>query len=75
MQRSDKLGVTSAVCLVLALLPPYENWKQPVNTLLIFASFALAYFAGRSGRRAWFGMCLLLVALLGVAAYYAMKTL
>lgn len=75
MQRGDKFGVTSLVCLFLALLPPYENWKQPVNTLLVFASFTLAYFAGRAGRRAWFAVCALLVALLGWAAFYAMKSL
>lgn len=75
MQRADKLGVASAVCLALAALPPYENWKEPVNALLFFVAFALAYFAGRTGRRAWFGMCVLLVAVLVAAGYYAMKTL
>ena len=53
MTRANKLGSTAAACAVLACLPPYEPWKQPVNALLFVLACMLGYSASRTGNRWW----------------------
>lgn len=75
MTRPNKLGIAGCICLILSMAPPYANWKQPVNAALIAIAFALAYRAGRTGSRAWWTVCAVVLLMLSLLLFSAWRTI
>ena len=53
MKRSTKLGITSAILLLSIFVPPYREWRMPLNAASAVLSCVLAALAASPGRRWW----------------------
>lgn len=53
MKRSTKAGIASAVLLTTIFLPPYAEWRAPVNFACAVLACILGALAAASGRRWW----------------------
>ncbi len=53
MKRSTKVGIVSAALLVSILVPPYREWRTPINLACALLSCVLGALAATSGRKWW----------------------
>jgi uncharacterized membrane protein len=53
MTRSAKLGITSVVLLLIALVTPFINWRFPIAFISGVLSVLLAALAAQQGSRWW----------------------
>jgi hypothetical protein len=53
VKRSTKAGIASAVLLTTIFLPPYAEWRAPVNFACAVFACILGALAAASGRRWW----------------------
>ena len=53
MKRSTKAGIGSAVLLATIFLPPYAEWRAPMNFVCAVLACVLGALAAASGRRWW----------------------
>ena len=53
MKRSTKAGIASAVLLASIFLPPYADWRAPINFACAVLACVLGALAAASGRRWW----------------------
>ncbi|HXS75437.1 MAG TPA: hypothetical protein VN753_04610 [Terracidiphilus sp.] len=53
MNRSTKAGLVAAALLVSIFLPPYAEWRAPINFACAVLACILGGLAAASGRRWW----------------------
>jgi hypothetical protein len=53
VKRSTKAGIVSAVLLASIFLPPYTEWRAPINFACAVLACVLGALAAASGRRWW----------------------
>ena len=53
MTRSSKLGITSVVLLLIALVTPFINWQFPIAFVSGVLSVLFAVLAAQQGSRWW----------------------
>jgi hypothetical protein len=53
MTRSAKLGITSVVLLLIALVTPFINWQFPITFISGVLSVPFAVLAAQQGSRWW----------------------
>jgi fatty acid desaturase len=53
VKRSTKAGIASAVLLLVIFIPPYREWRTPINLACAVLSCALGALAATSGRKWW----------------------
>jgi hypothetical protein len=53
MTRSAKLGITSVVLLLIALVPPFLNWRYPITFVSVGLSGLFGLLAAQQGSRWW----------------------
>ncbi|WP_109485201.1 hypothetical protein [Occallatibacter savannae] len=69
MKRSTKAGITAAILLVSIFLPPYAEWRAPINFICAVLACILGALAAASGRRWWLLIPGSIVAGLALALY------
>jgi hypothetical protein len=67
---STKLGVASVLLLASVFVPPYTDWRGPINFAATGISFVLALLAAHRGAKSWLAVPALRV-LVGAIAFYA----
>jgi hypothetical protein len=53
VKRSTKAGIASAVLLLSICIPPYREWRAPINLACAVLSCVLGALAASSGRKWW----------------------
>ena len=53
MTRSTKAGIASAALLLSIFMPPYAEWRAPINVACAVLSCVLGLLASGTGRRWW----------------------
>lgn len=53
MKRSTKAGITAAALLVSIFLPPYAEWRAPIDLACVVLACVLGALAAASGKRWW----------------------
>ena len=53
MKRSTKIGIASAVLLLSIFVPPYSEWRTPINFACAILACVLGLLAASSGRKWW----------------------
>lgn len=53
MTRSAKLGITTVVLLLIALVPPFPNWRYPITFVSVGLSGLFGLLAAQQGSRWW----------------------
>lgn len=53
MTRSTKTGIASAALLLSIFVPPYAEWRAPINFACAVLSCVLGLLASGAGRRWW----------------------
>ena len=53
MKRSTKAGIASAVLLTSIFIPPYREWRAPINVACAVLACVLGALAASSGRKWW----------------------
>lgn len=53
MKRSTKVGIASAVLLLSIFVPPYREWRTPINVAAAVLACVLGALAASSGRKWW----------------------
>ena len=62
VRRSAKLGLASSLLLVSIFVPPYANWREPINFAAAGLSCVLGLLAAQQGSRWWLAIpCLIIV--------------
>jgi hypothetical protein len=51
--RSAKLGITSVILLLIALVPPFLNWRYPTTFVSVGLSGLFGLLAAQQGSRWW----------------------
>jgi len=54
VKRSTKAGITAAILLASIFLPPYAEWRAPINFACAVLACVLGSLAAASGRRWWY---------------------
>jgi hypothetical protein len=67
---SAKLGVASVLLLASVFVPPYANWRGPINAAAVVLSFVLGLLAAHRGAKGWLAVPALLV-LMGAIVFCA----
>ena len=53
MKRSTKAGIVSAALLLSIFIPPYAEWRAPINVACAILACVLGVLAASSGRKWW----------------------
>ena len=53
MKRSTKIGIISAVLLLSICVPPYREWRTPINLACAVLACVLGTLASGKGRKWW----------------------
>ena len=53
MKRSTKVGIISAALFASIFVPPYREWRAPINIACVVLSCVLGALAATSGRKWW----------------------
>jgi hypothetical protein len=62
MRKSAKLGAASSLLLASIFIPPYTNWREPINFASVVVSCVLGLLAAQHGSRWWLAIpCLIIV--------------
>jgi hypothetical protein len=51
--QSAKLGITSVVLLLIAVVPPFLNWRYPITFVSVGLSGLFGLLAAQQGSRWW----------------------
>ncbi|MBS1804732.1 MAG: hypothetical protein JST28_15315 [Acidobacteria bacterium] len=73
MKRSTKAGIVSIALLVSTFLPPYADWRAPINFTCAVLACVLGTLAALSGRRWWFFIPGSIVAGFSLAIYLSVS--
>ena len=71
MTRSEKLGTASALLLGSVFVPPFSNWREPVNFALIGILAVLGLLAAQQGSKWWLAIPCAIVAGFVIGLYFA----
>jgi hypothetical protein len=74
VKRSTKAGVTAAALVVSTLLPPYAEWRAPINFACAVLACVLGALAAACGRRWWLMIPGSIVAEFVLVLYLAIHT-
>jgi hypothetical protein len=74
MKRSTKAGIAAVALLVSIFLPPYAEWRAPINFACAILACVLGALAAASGRRWWLVIPGSIVAGFVVVLYLAINT-
>jgi hypothetical protein len=69
MTRSAKLGITSVVLLLIALVTLFVNWQFPITFISGVLSFLFAVLAAQQGSRWWLTLPGILIVEFSLALY------
>lgn len=75
MKRSTKAGIASVVLLLVILIPPYREWRTPINLACAVLSCVLGALAATSGRKWWLVIPASIVAGFALDLYLVMYAL
>ncbi len=75
MKRSTKAGIASVVLLLVVLIPPYREWRTPINLACAVLSCVLGALAATSGRKWWLVIPASIVAGFALDLYLVMYAL
>jgi hypothetical protein len=75
VKRSTKAGIASLVLLLSIIIPPYAEWRTPINFACAVLACLLGALAAASGRRWWLVVPGSIVAGFALAIYIAIHTL
>jgi len=53
MTRSTKLGMASVILLLIALVPPFLNWREPITFVSVGLSGLFGLLAAQQGSKWW----------------------
>jgi fatty acid desaturase len=73
VKRSTKAGIASAVLLASTFLPPYAEWRAPINFACAVLACLLGALAAASGRRWWLLIPGTIVAGFVLALYFSVS--
>jgi hypothetical protein len=71
MTRSRKLGIVSLVLLVSIFVPPFPDWRQPINFASVGVSVVLGLLAAQQGSKWWLVIPCVIVVGFAVVMYFA----
>jgi energy-coupling factor transporter transmembrane protein EcfT len=74
VKRSTKVGIASVALLVSIFIPPYAEWRAPINLACGVLACVLGALAAGSGRRWWLVVPGSIVAGFALAIYVAVYT-
>ena len=74
MTRSAKLGITSVVLLLIALLTLFPSWGDPIAFASVGLSLLFALLAAQQGSRWWLTVPALIVAGISILWWNAAHT-
>ena len=69
MTRSAKLGTTSVVLLLIALVPPFLNWRYPITFVSLGLSGLFGLLAAQQGSRWWLTVPAIIISGVSLALY------
>jgi hypothetical protein len=72
--RSTKAGIASSALLLSILVPPYAEWRMPLNILCAALACVLGLLAALSGRKWWLVIPGSIVTGFALALYLAVTT-
>jgi hypothetical protein len=75
VKRSTKAGIASVVLLLVVLIPPYREWRTPINLACAVLSCVLGALAATSGRKWWLVIPASIVAGFALDLYLVMYAL
>jgi hypothetical protein len=67
--RSAKLGTTSVVLLLIALVPPFLNWRYPITFVSLGLSGLFGLLAAQQGSRWWLTVPAIIISGVSLALY------
>lgn len=71
MTRSWKLGMASAVLLGIIFVPPFLNWREPIDFAFVSVSVVLGLLAAQQGSKWWLVIPCVIVAGFALGLYFA----
>ena len=71
MTRSAKLGIASLFLLGSVVVPPFSNWREPINVASIVISGVLGLLAAQQGSKWWLAIPCIIVAGFVIGLYLA----
>lgn len=73
MKRPTKVGLASVALLLSIFIPPYAEWRAPINVACAVLACVLGALAAGSGRRWWLVVPGSIVAGFALALYVAIS--
>ena len=73
MKRPTKVGLASVALLLSIFIPPYAEWRAPINVACAVLTCVLGALAAGSGRRWWLVVPGSIVAGFALALYVAIS--
>ena len=73
MTVSTKLGIASLLLLAAIAIPPYANWREPINLACAVISGVLGLLASDRGQKVWLAIPCVIVALFAVIIVVAIQ--
>jgi len=73
MTTSNRLGLASVLLLVSTVIPPYGNWRGPINFACAVISCVLGLLAAHRGKKVWLAIPCVIVALFVVGIVVAVQ--
>lgn len=67
--RSAKLGITSGVLLLIAVAPPFLNWRYPITFVSVGLSGLFGLLAAQQGSRWWLTVPAIIIGGVSLALY------
>ena len=74
MTLSSKLGTASLLLLGCVFIPPFSDWRGPINFAAAWISFTLGLLAARRGSKSWLAVPFLILCGYGIGLYLAANT-
>ena len=71
MTRSAKLGITSVVLLLIALVPPLPYWRYPISFVSVGLSGLFGLLAAQQGSKWWLTVPSIIIGGVTLALYLA----
>jgi hypothetical protein len=70
---STKLGIASLLLLASIAIPPYADWRGPIDLACAVIPFVLALLAAHRGSRLWLAVPSVIVVLFAVVIYVGIQ--
>jgi len=74
MKLSTKLGIASILLVGSVLIPPYSDWRGPINFAASWISFTLGLLAAQRGSKWWLAVPCLILCGFGFGLYLTANT-